>query len=260
PDRWNKEQILEEHTFLGKLAANEVPVIPPLKYDNNTLFFFDNIPFAVFHKKGGRALDEFDKESWQEIGRLLGRVHNVGETFKRSERIIWKPEIVTRKNADYLLNGFLPREYQKIFADISQMFIEKTRTLFSIDPIFLIHGDCHKGNLIHRPGEGIFIIDFDDICVGPAVQDLWMLLPGSPEESGQEMEWFLEGYEVFRKFNRASFILIPALKVMRMLHFAAWCALQSKDQHFIEHFSQWGTIKYWNELIKDIQNIVYSLV
>ncbi|MDD5457167.1 MAG: phosphotransferase, partial [Candidatus Margulisbacteria bacterium] len=42
PDRWNKEQILEEHTFLGKLAANEVPVIPPLKYDNNTLFFFDN--------------------------------------------------------------------------------------------------------------------------------------------------------------------------------------------------------------------------
>ena len=72
PGRWTKEMILEEHKFLAELAAKEIPVIPPISLNNKSLFKFESIPFAIFPKKGGRALDEFNKESWEEIGRRSG--------------------------------------------------------------------------------------------------------------------------------------------------------------------------------------------
>ncbi|MFC1517147.1 serine/threonine protein kinase [Candidatus Margulisiibacteriota bacterium] len=261
PGRWTKEMILEEHQFLDKLAEKELPVIPPLKYSNNSLFFLKNIPFAIFPKKGGRAFDEFDKDSWQEIGRLLARLHIVGETIKDHKRIIWRPDIATRQHLDLLLNkGHVPVEFKDSLKKIVDLFINKATPLFEKEKMFLIHGDCHKGNLIHRPGEGVFIVDFDDISVGPAVQDLWMLLPGSPEESELELGWFLEGYRTFGEFDQGSLSLVPALKIMRIIHYAGWCAMQSNDPDFKHHFPEWGTTKYWNGLIRDVQEIVYSSV
>ncbi|MFH1541626.1 MAG: phosphotransferase, partial [bacterium] len=79
PGRWTREQILEEHTFLQALFAQEIPVIQPLSIIDKTLFMLEDIPFAVFPKRGGRALDEFNKESWEEVGRLLARVHMIGQ-------------------------------------------------------------------------------------------------------------------------------------------------------------------------------------
>ena len=40
-----------------------------------------------------------------------------------------------------------------------------------------IHGDCHLGNLLLRD-DVFWVLDFDDMVVGPAVQDLWLALPG----------------------------------------------------------------------------------
>jgi len=94
--------------------------------------------------------------------------------------------------------------------------------------------------------------------MGPAVQDLWMLLPGEPDECENEMKWFLRGYEKFREFDTASLALVPALRGMRLIHFASWLAVQSKDPHFEKHFPQARTPKYWNELIKEIQGLVYN--
>ena len=42
-----------------------------------------------------------------------------------------------------------------------------------------IHGDCHRGNIIDRPGTGLALIDFDDMVRGPCVQDLWLVVPGN---------------------------------------------------------------------------------
>jgi Ser/Thr protein kinase RdoA (MazF antagonist) len=82
-----------------------------------------------------------------------------------------------------------------------------------------------------------------------------MLLPGTADECPHEIDWFLEGYEVFREFDRRSLRMIPSLTIMRLLHFASWCALQSSDTGFYEHFPDWGTPRYWNELIRDIQRL-----
>ena len=261
PGRWTKEMILEEHSFVNDLAKNEIPVIPPVNIDNNTLFDFDGIYFALFNKKGGRALDEFDKEGWKGIGRLLGRIHLISKHREKSNRIVWRPNTATSHHLDILVGtkAILP-DFENSFLSASRAFIDFAEKRFSeTEPVsILIHGDCHRGNFIHRPGEGVYLVDFDDICQGPPVQDLWMLLPDTVEKSQNELSWFFEGYETFNQFDRASLELIPILRGMRLIHFASWCAIQKDEPHFDQHFHDWGSKKYWNELIKVLNGIIYA--
>ncbi len=259
PGRWTREQILEEHSFLKELAEKDIPVITPMIFNNNTLFSLNDILYALFPKKGGRSVDEFDKESWKNIGRHLARLHMIGELHKASTRITWRPSVATKHHLEVLLSSSLmPPDFSKSMRNMAELFIKKADPLFNDAKSILIHGDCHKGNLISRPGEGIFLIDFDDMCMGPAVQDLWMLLPGDADESPLELKWFLEGYETFRQFDMKSLNLIPALRGMRLIHFASWLAVQEHDPHFDKHFPEVHTPRYWNGLIKELQGIVYS--
>ncbi len=258
--RWTKKMILEEHQFLKQLEAKEVSVIPPLSFQDKTLFMLDSIPYAIFPKKGGRALDEFDKNCWEELGRLLARIHLIGAMHKTSQRIFWKPSVATEHHLEVLFKtDYLLPDFKKSFKEASELFIKKADPLFSHQKFILLHGDCHKGNLIHRPGQGIFIVDFDDICFGPAVQDLWLLLPDAPENCEEELDWFLKGYELFRPFDRRSLQLIPLLRGMRIIHFASWLAVQSKERGFARHFPEAGTSRYWNELIKELQEITFQI-
>ena len=157
----------------------------------------------------------------------------------------------------------LLNEHADILPDYQAAINRQIDQVISVfDPLFdgeksiLLHGDCHRGNFIYRPGEGIYIVDFDDSVIGIPIQDLWMLLPGTPEECELEIEWFKEGYQTFRPFPTSQLKLIPALRAMRMIHFSAWCALQSKDADFATHFPEWGTMTYWNQWIKELQQLV----
>lgn len=257
PGRWAEAMILEEHDFLKELAEEEMPVITPLSFDDRTLFKTDDIMFAVFPKKGGRALDEFDKDGWETIGRILARMHQVGEKRKESTRMTWRPSIATRHHLETLnASGYILPDFRPAFNRAAEEFIAKADPLFDHEDLILIHGDMHKGNLIHRPGEGIFLVDFDDICMGPAVQDIWMLLPGGMEHSENELAWLLKGYETFRSFNNSSLSLMPALRGMRIIHFAAWLAVQSKEPDFHKHFPEAGNSRYWNELTRELYELL----
>ncbi|NQU17269.1 MAG: serine/threonine protein kinase [Candidatus Saganbacteria bacterium] len=259
PERWTKDQIKEEHDFLFELAKEEIKVIPPLLINNQSLFDLSPINYTLFPKKGGRALDEFNQESWEELGRLLARIHLIGAKHKESSRITWRPSIATKHHLEVLYKtDYLDQKFEPSFKKVAELFMGKAEPMFSDQEFILLHGDCHKGNLIHRPNEGIYIVDFDDISFGPPVQDLWLLLPGTPENCENELEWFLKGYEVFRKFDRKSLELIPILRGMRIIHYVSWLAIQSKDPDFITHFPHAGTSRYWNELIKDLQSICYN--
>ena len=259
PNRWTKEMVLEEHQFLAELAQKEIPVIPPLSFNNTTLFEVNKIYYAIFPKKGGRSLDEFSKENWQELGRLLGRVHLVGATHQSSTRVIWRPTIATKHHLEILLKSdYVLEDFKKPLGQTVEMFMQKAEPLFNNQAAILLHGDCHKSNLISRPNESIYIIDFDDMSFGPPVQDIWMLLPDIPEACDKELAWFLKGYETFREFDQTTLDLVPALRGIRLIHFAAWLAIQSSETNFTKHFPQAGTKRYWNELIKDIQEIIYN--
>ena len=57
PGRWTKEQILDEHDFINDLVEAEVPVIPPLKINGETLFEMEGhqIFYCVYEKRGGET-------------------------------------------------------------------------------------------------------------------------------------------------------------------------------------------------------------
>lgn len=257
PGRWSASQIKEEHAFLNALAKAELPVIEPLQFNDKTLFEQHHFLFCLYPKKWGRSLDEFNESTWQQLGRLLGRVHVEGQHHKNSDRIKWTPAIATEVHLAQILDyEVLPAGFEKPLEQVVRHLIHHFSAHFEHLDYFLIHGDCHRSNIISREGEGLFLIDFDDMCVGPAVQDLWMFLPDTLDKSCQELEWFLEGYETFRQFNHAELKLIPALQAMRQIHYAAWCAVQSKDPDFAEHFPHFGTPSYWNELLRDLQKLI----
>ena len=146
----------------------------------------------------------------------------------------------------------MPPHLQKHFQAICSDLIELIAPMFADMETIRLHGDCHFANMIHRPDESFFLIDFDDMVNGPPIQDVWMLFPSYRRESLPEIELFLEGYETFRSFDRRSLHLIEPLRAMRYIHYAAWCAQQSLDPGFSAQNPEWGTGLYWQEEINDL--------
>ena len=256
PRRWSTEALAEEHAFLQELAEEEIPVIAPLRLaDGTTLGSHGDLRFALFPKRGGRSLDEFDDEQWLQLGRPLGRVHSVGARAPARARSLMSPAASSRQQLAYLLaSSVVPVEVKEPLRQAVETVIAEIEPLFDgLRPI-RIHGDCHFANIIHRPGESFLLIDFDDMAMGPPVQDLWMLLPGTPEEAVVEIDLLLEGYETFRAFDRRSLRLIEPLRAMRFIHYMAWCAHQVEADGTTRVMEDFGTDGYWRKEIADLHD------
>ena len=256
PGRWSKQGLQDEHDFLLELADHEVPVVPPLlQKGGSSLGSFANISFAVFPKKGGRSYDEYNDDQWLELGRLLGRTHSVGAMHLPQDRLTMAPDRSTRQQVDYILKGrFMPEDLLGRFKGLTDALIKEIRPLFRNTGMIRIHGDCHFSNLIYRPGESFYLIDFDDMVVGPPVQDLWMLLPGCREDSLSEIGLFLEGYEMFKDFDMLSLRLIEPLRAMRYIHYAAWCAYQFAEDGETRVDEDFGSRQYWQTELDDLED------
>lgn len=254
PGRWSKEAILDEHIFLHDLASQEIPVIAPLILrDGGTLAECGNLFFAVFPKCGGRSVDEFNDDQWLQLGRLLGRVHRVGKSTRAKQRIAMAPHLSTLDQLGYLLqSASVPEELKQPLDRAAREIIEDIQPLFAETEIIRIHGDCHFSNVIYRPGESFYLIDFDDMAMGPPVQDIWMLLPGEVDESFVELDIFLEGYETFHPFDRRTLRLIEPLRAMRYIHYMAWCAHQVEGDGMTRAIDGFGSREYWQKEIGDL--------
>jgi Ser/Thr protein kinase RdoA (MazF antagonist) len=254
PGRWDRIALQDELDFLTELAEAEVPVVPPLPGRNGQfLHELGHTAFALFPKRGGRPLDEPDANTWVQLGRLIARMHAVGARRLPRNRITLHPHHSTRLHLEYILrSGMLPSSlagpYEKIVTDLSDL----TTPEFEGVETFRIHGDCHRQNILHRPGEGFHLLDFDDMAVGPAVQDLWMLLPDRLRAARFEMERLIEGYETFLPFPQESLRLIEPLRAMRFIHYTAWCARQKADGGFARLAPGWGTTEFWRQEIADL--------
>jgi Ser/Thr protein kinase RdoA (MazF antagonist) len=255
PGRWSREALQDELDFLRDLHEEEVPVVPPLAGpDGGLLHDLAGTWFAVFPKKGGRPLDEPGPDDWPQLGRLLGRLHAVGARRRPRERIRLHPRESSRRHLAFILeSGTLPGEFRSGYEAAAQSLIELVAPWFDGIETLRLHGDCHCGNILHRPGEGYHLLDFDDMAVGPAVQDLWLILPDRPARARRELEALLAGYETFRPFPRATLRLVEPLRAMRFIHFTAWCARQKADGGFARLAPGWGTPSFWRQEIADLQ-------
>jgi Ser/Thr protein kinase RdoA (MazF antagonist) len=256
PGRWSREALLDEHSFLLELQGREIPVIAPLPMpDGKTLGQFGALPFACFPKCGGRSYDEYSEEQWLELGRLIGRVHAVGAIRPPRRRITLAPAHSTRQQLDSLLaSAHIPPDLRPAFQKLTDALITEISPLFEQTRMIRIHGDCHFSNLIHRPGQSFYLIDFDDMALGPPVQDFWMLLPGRAPECPLEIDLFLEGYQSFMNFDRRSLALIEPLRAMRYIHYIAWCAHQVSEDGESRAAPNFGAHAYWEQELADLED------
>ena len=255
PGRWTRAALQEEHHFLLELAADEIPVVAPLAdAEGHTLHEEDGLYFALFPRRGGRPCEEPSHAEWRQIGRLIGRIHQVGARKPAADRITIDPRHSSRTHLDFLRDsGAIPREVETRYLDAAQEIMDRIAPLFDGLSIQRLHGDLHRMNLLWRPGEGFHAIDFDDMANGPAIQDLWMLLPDRLPAARPEFELLLEGYATFAEYNDAQTRLIEPLRAMRYLHYAAWCARQKADEGRTLLHPEWGTAAFWRRELADLQ-------
>ncbi len=121
-----------------------------------------------------------------------------------------------------------------------------------------LHGDCHAGNILWTD-EGPHFVDFDDSRMGPAVQDLWMLLSGDRASMTRQLADVLAGYEDFCEFDPAETALVEALRTLRLLHYSAWIARRWDDPAFPVAFPWFGTQRYWQDRILELREQIAAM-
>ena len=255
PNRWTPDAIREEHDFLWDCDGDGINVVPPYELSNgDTLYFADDIPFAVFPQKHGRNAEIESENFYQRAGALLGRIHACGMRRQTQHRQTFTPETYAFNTMERLFqSGAVHPRYEEALMSVCEELIDLAEQLFPHpDTFFRIHGDFHIGNLLERPGEGLTAIDFDDMVHGPAVQDVWMLLPNSALESTVELDDFLSGYEMFLEFPREDLRILELLRALRMMHFLSWCAIQQGDRRFQELYPGWGSEIFWRKELEDL--------
>ena len=275
PGRWTDAQILEEHAYALQLAAAEVPVVPPwvlqpaderlqLQGQPATLATWHDVDgtayrFAVAERRAGREPELDDPAVLAQLGRFIGRLHAVGRQGRFAHRERLAPADAARAvqaliDADIVTPAERPawQASAEAAAAAVAMAFERVTASGALATLRL-HGDCHIGNVLWRPGsaEGDpgrpHIVDLDDALQGPAVQDLWMLVSGDAPTMARQFDVLLRGYEDFSDFDDRERALIEPLRTRRMLRHSAWLAARWSDPTFPIHFPWFGSAAYWSQ-------------
>jgi Ser/Thr protein kinase RdoA (MazF antagonist) len=262
PQRWTDAQIDEEHRFALELAEREIPVVAPMRLRGATLHRHAGFRFAVYPRRGGRTPEIEDRKVLEWIGRFLGRIHAVGAAARFRERPELDVQTFGEEPRRWLgASGLVPKDLEEAWNTIADVALDGIRTRFAqagdLRPIRL-HGDCHVGNILWTDA-GPHFVDLDDARMGPAVQDLWMLLPADAGDAASSMRALLEGYEQFHEFERTELSLIEALRTLRLLHYSAWIARRWDDPAFPAAFPWFGTERYWQDRILELREQVAAM-
>ncbi|MDH5537966.1 MAG: serine/threonine protein kinase [Rhizobacter sp.] len=266
PGRWSDAQIEEEHAFAAELAAQEIPVAAawPLTLDPGSAHKAavtlkaatmaqcttaqGAYRFSVTTRLAGRAPELEDPATLEWIGRFIGRIHAIGSVRPFQYRQTLDLATFGKANRDWLLaQDLIPPDALAPWRQISDAALDAVGEAFSSGPAprkIRLHGDCHIGNLLWTEA-GPHFVDLDDAVMGPATQDLWMLLSGDRVEMSRQIAALLEGYEAFMDFDWRELRLIEPLRTLRIIHHSAWIARRWGDPAFPVAFPWFASPAYW---------------
>lgn len=263
PGRWSEAQIREEHQFTGQLLDADIPVVAPLTMPSgDTLGRCGEFLFAVFPQRGGQAPDTSVTDTLYRLGQWLGQLHNVGDTASFNHRPVMSILAGIEENHQFLTeNHWIPDDLRPAWDSLIPDLIENcARRIDDAGEIhsLRIHGDCHAGNILCREEQMLFV-DLDDCRTGPAIQDLWLLLNGDDVERGQQFGELLEGYEMFRDFNRRERHLIEPMRCFRQISHCTWLAKRWDDPAFPRFFPWFAQPRFWSDQILSLREQLAAL-
>jgi Ser/Thr protein kinase RdoA (MazF antagonist) len=259
PARWSDAQILEEHGFALELAAQDVPVVAPrvlqtvvgsdvtLHGTPPTLAHVGPHRLAVSDRHAGRGPELEDPDALEWLGRFLGRLHAAGARQPFAHRRTLGAAWAATARERILAGPYLPAAERDVWSQRSEsavQLIERTFADVGALPTLRLHGDFHPGNIMWR-SEGPHVVDLDDACNGPAVQDLWMLLSGDTAAMRRQLAHLLDGYRTFMPFDERQLALVEPLRTLRMICHSAWIAERWSDPAFPIAFPWFGSAGYW---------------
>ena len=268
PARWSDEQILEEHAFAQELADAEIPVVAPLAFGGRTLMHAEGFRLAVFPRRGGRAPELEDGDTLEWLGRFIGRIHAVGSARAFKLRPTIDIGSFGEEPRDFLLaSGLIPKDLLEPWKQAASLALEGVRHCYARAgkvATLRLHGDCHAGNVLWTPASGNRVggphfVDLDDARMGPAVQDLWMLISGDRATMGKQLGHIITGYEDFAEFDDRELNLVEALRTLRLLHYSAWLARRWDDPAFPIAFPFFGTPRYWQDRVLELREQIAAM-
>lgn len=256
PGRWSRDTILDEHRFMLELEAQDIPVGAPMPLQGSeTLVEVDGLYCAVFKKVRGRSPEDMKPPDLERIGRLIARMHNAGEWKPAANRRKLTVEEFGDKSLDALLElGRIPKKLEDAYVQVAEDIFDWLDPRLAALKTLRVHGDLHRGNLLENK-EGYWLVDFDDMVMGPAVQDLWLLLPGRDEASLEERASLIKGYESMRKFDRQELAIVEGLRALRVVHYSAWIARRFHDPAFVRTFEHFKENRYWEDELNQLREI-----
>jgi Ser/Thr protein kinase RdoA (MazF antagonist) len=268
PGRWSDGQILEEHAFAAELAAGEIPVAAawPLSLADSASHVADvslkgptlaqfatplgSYRFSVTQRLAGRAPELEDPGTLEWIGRFIGRLHAVGARSTFEFRQALNPQTFGTDNRDWLLeHAMIPPDALPAWRQTTDTALSAVQAAFETNGtprLLRLHGDCHLGNILWT-AQGPHFVDLDDAVMGPATQDLWMLLSGDRASMTRQLAAVLDGYESFMDFDWRELRLVEPLRTLRIIHHSAWIARRWNDPAFPLAFPWFASPAYWAE-------------
>lgn len=261
PGRWSDAAIREEHAFSLELAEHEIPVVAPLLRDGESLFEHAGFRFALFPRRGGHAPEPGNLDQLYRLGQLLGRLHGVGASRPFQHRETMTVENFGHQSLACVLDsGFLPASLRPAYESVARDLLARLDALFAgvRYTAIRLHGDCHSGNLLYRD-EAFHMVDLDDCRMGPAVQDLWMMLAGERQERLSQLSELMEGYQEFHDFDPRELALIEGLRSLRLLHYSAWLARRWDDPAFPMSFPWFANERYWGDQVLALREQLAAL-
>jgi Ser/Thr protein kinase RdoA (MazF antagonist) len=259
PERWSVHTIAEEHTFVWAAENLEIPIVTPVRLPNPMpeapgLGCEGEFFYAIYPKFRGRAEAEHTTETLTQLGRTLGRLHNLGADFTCRHRMTLSPTTYGHDSiAPILALPCVPREQLAALTALLPQAVQLTENYWGhASTQFAIHGDCHHGNILWN-AHGPHLLDFDDMVVAPPVQDIWMLFSGPAEDQVRQREAFFEGYSTFRPFNESTLILAEPLRTLRLIRHAAWLGARHEEPAFQTAFPYFVQPRYWEEFTQTLR-------
>lgn len=261
PQRWSEAQLLEDHAFSLELKAQGNCLSEPVNIDNKTLFNFQGYYFALFKSLPSRSLESDNLDHLYEVGISIGKLHRISsqQSFQSRERLDIDT-MLTQPIKQLKESKFVPTFIREALFKVMDDVVIRVSELFDQQTFIAIrlHGDCHPSNILMDDNIPYFV-DFDDCKMGPAIQDLWMLLSGDQQEQQLQLSNLLAGYEEEFEFDNQQLKLIEPLRSMRIIHYVSWINKRWTDPAFPVNFPWFVSDQYWKELLQSLQQQIINM-